>query len=224
MKQIVAIDGPSGAGKSTVSRELAKRLGYVHLDTGAMYRTVALAAIRSGVEMEDEIALDALCDRIRIKLVDTGSGIKVNLDGEDVSELIRSPEMSLASSAVSGVSSVRRHMVRLQREMGSCGGMVAEGRDMGTVVFPDTRAKFYLDASVGERALRRWLELGGPEARDSLDKVEEDMRERDHNDSTRADSPLRLADDAVVVDTTDMSPDEVVDLLFRRVKELEKKP
>ncbi len=97
MKQIVAIDGPSGAGKSTVSRELAKRLGYVHLDTGAMYRTVALAAIRSGVEMEDEIALDALCDRIRIKLVDTGSGIKVNLDGEDVSELIRSPEIGRAS-------------------------------------------------------------------------------------------------------------------------------
>ncbi|NOY85943.1 MAG: (d)CMP kinase [Deltaproteobacteria bacterium] len=221
MKQVVAIDGPSGAGKSTVAGELAKRLGYVHLDTGAMYRAVALAAVRDGLDLEDEIALDALCGRIHINFVNTECGMRVTLDGEDVSDLIRTPEMSRASSAVSGVSSVRRHMVRLQREIGSRGGLVAEGRDMGTVVFPETRAKFYLDAAVGERAKRRWLELSGQGEKDPLDKVEDDMQERDHNDSTRSDSPLRRADDAIIVDTTDMSPEDVVDLIFRRVKELE---
>lgn len=221
MKPIVAIDGPSGAGKSTVARELAMRLGYVHLDTGAMYRTVALAAVRGGLDLKDEVALDDLCSRIHINIISSKRGMKVTLDGEDVTDLIRTPEMSRASSAVSGVSSVRRHMVRIQREMGSRGGLVAEGRDMGTVVFPKTRAKFYLDASVMERAKRRWLELSGRGTKESLDKVADDIRERDHNDSTRVDSPLRRADDAIVVDTTDMSPEDVVDLLFRKVKELE---
>ncbi len=221
MKQIVAIDGPSGAGKSTVARELARRLGYIHLDTGAMYRAVALAAGRARIALNDINALDELCREIDIGLVNTPQGLKVTLQGEDVTLLIRTPEMSSASSAVSSVSEVRRHMVRLQRKIGSGGGVVAEGRDVGTVVFPDAAAKFYLDASVKERAKRRWLELKERGIEEPQENVLNDISARDHNDSTRDDSPLHRADDALVIDTTSKTPEEVVEEIFLSVKELE---
>ena len=221
MRQILAIDGPSGAGKSTLARGLADRLGYLHLDTGAMYRAVAVAARRAGLNPADSEGLSRLCDTLDIRLKRSSEGIRVLLNGEDVTEQIRTPEMSSASSAVSEVSGVRRRMVRLQSEMGKDGGVVAEGRDMGTVVFPDTRAKFYIDASLEERARRRWLELKERGLEEPLEKVLADIRDRDRSDSTRADSPLRQAEDAIYIDSTHMSPEEVLDLICRTVEELE---
>ncbi len=222
MKQIVAIDGPSGAGKSTLSRTLARSLNYLHLDTGAMYRAVALAAIGAGVTLNDPAGLDKLCSVIDIKLKDEPDGLVVMLDGVDVTEQIRTPEISIASSNVSAVSEVRRHMVRLQREMGAQGGVIAEGRDVGTVVFPGTRAKFYIDASLWERARRRHEELKEKGADDTLEQVMAEIEQRDKNDSARSDSPLRIADDAIIVDTTYMTPEEVVKYIAEKVRELEK--
>jgi len=221
VKQIVAIDGPSGAGKSTVARQLARRLGYVHLDTGAMYRAVALAAVRARIALNDNSSLDGLCQNLHLGLENTPGGIKVTLNGEDVTLLIRTPEMSSASSQVSSVSEVRQHMVRLQREIGGGGGVVAEGRDMGTVVFPHTMAKFYLDATLEERGERRWLELREGGLDESLENVLDDIRTRDQNDSNREDSPLRRADDAQAIDTTSKTPEEVVEEIYALVKKLE---
>jgi cytidylate kinase len=221
MKQIVAIDGPSGSGKSTVAALLAKKLGYMHLDTGAMYRTVALAAVLDNVPYDDAKGLDMLCEQIRLEMRRNDDVVSVYLNGRDVTEEIRSPEMSLGSSAVSAVPEVRSHMVRLQREIGSSGGIVAEGRDMGTVVFPDTSAKFYLDGSPEERARRRWLQLKEMGMDDAPEKVRREMDERDQNDTSREHSPLKKADDAINIDTTGMSIDQVIEKLADKVKELE---
>lgn len=221
MKQIVAIDGPSGSGKSTVAAMLSKELGYMHLDTGAMYRAVALAAALDNIPYDDSNRLDELCERIRIEMRQNRDGMSIYLNGRDVSEEIRSPEMSLGSSAVSSISEVRFHMVRLQREIGSSGGIVAEGRDMGTVVFPDTPAKFYLDASPDERARRRWLQLKEMEIDEDPDKVRREMEERDQKDTSREHSPLKRAADAIHIDTTGMTIDQVVEKLAGTVKELE---
>ena len=221
MKQIVAIDGPSGSGKSTVAALLAKKLGYMHLDTGAMYRAVALAAVLDNVPYDDAQGLDMLCEQIRLEMRRNDDVVSVYLNGRDVTEEIRSPEMSLGSSAVSAVPEVRSHMVRLQREIGSSGGIVAEGRDMGTVVFPDTSAKFYLDGSPEERARRRWLQLKEMGMDEAPEKVRREMDERDQNDTSREHSPLKKADDAINIDTTGMSIDQVIEKLADKVKELE---
>jgi cytidylate kinase len=221
MKQIVAIDGPSGSGKSTVAALLSRELGYIHLDTGAMYRAVALAAAMENIAYDDAARLDELCGRIRIDMSQNEDGVVISLNGREVNKEIRSPEMSLGSSAVSSVPEVRTHMVRLQREIGTTGGIVAEGRDMGTVVFPDTPAKFYLDASPDERAGRRWLQLKEMGIDDDQDKVRSEMEERDQKDASREHSPLKPADDAIHIDTTGMSIDQVVKELTDRVKKLE---
>lgn len=221
IKPVVAIDGPSGAGKSTVARMLADKLQYTHLDTGAMYRTVAYAAKCAGIDFGDAPALDKLCAEINIGLMSDGGELKVLLNEDDVTVHIRTPEMSLGSSAVSAVPDVREHMVRLQREIGIAGGIVAEGRDMGTVVFPDTKAKFYLDASVDERAKRRWLELKEKSEDISLETVRREIEERDRNDSLREHSPLKKADDAIYLDSTRISPEEIVRIMARHVKRLE---
>jgi cytidylate kinase len=221
MKQIVAIDGPSGSGKSTVAALLSRELGYIHLDTGAMYRAVALAAAMENIAYDDAARLDELCGRIRIDMSQNEDGVVISLNGREVNKEIRSPEMSLGSSAVSSVPEVRTHMVRLQREIGTTGGIVAEGRDMGTVVFPDTPAKFYLDASPDERAGRRWLQLKEMGIDEDQDKVRSEMEERDQKDASREHSPLKPADDAIHIDTTGMSIDQVVKELTDRVKKLE---
>ena len=221
MKQVVAIDGPSGSGKSTVATLLAKKLGYIHLDTGAMYRAVALAAALEKIPFDDEKRLDGLCERIRIELYRENDGISVFLNGKDVTREIRTPEMSLGSSSVSSVPRVRDHMVRLQRAIGRSGGVVAEGRDMGTVVFPETRAKFYLDASSEERARRRWRQLKEMGQGEDLEKVYEEMVLRDQMDSSREHSPLTMADDAVHIDTTGMTIEAVVEKIEVIVRELE---
>lgn len=192
----------------------------MHLDTGAMYRTVALAASLEDIPYDDNKRLDDLCERIRIEMR-MDDGVSVYLDGREVTEEIRSPEMSLGSSAVSSVPEVRMHMVRLQREIGRSGGIVAEGRDMGTVVFPDTQAKFYLDASPAERARRRWLQLREMGREEDSEKVRKEMDERDLMDASRQHSPLRKADDAIHIDTTGMTIDQVVRELAERVRKLE---
>ncbi|MHB8172909.1 MAG: (d)CMP kinase, partial [Nitrospirota bacterium] len=158
-KPIIAIDGPSGAGKSTVGKMLAKELGYLYIDTGAMYRAIGLKAVRERLDLKEGDALRGLCARTEVKLVQGEGGLKVYLDNEDVSEAIRTPEMGMAASAVSAQPCVRKRLLQLQRRLGEGGGVVLEGRDIGTVVFPEAEVKFYLDADVEERARRRWLEF-----------------------------------------------------------------
>jgi cytidylate kinase len=206
---VVAIDGPSGAGKSTAGRALAARLGYTYVDTGAMYRALAVKALRAGLDLEDGAGLATLLASTRIELLD--SGRRVLLDGEDVTAAIRAREVSGASSRVSVHSAVRAQMRDRQREMGRDGGVVLDGRDVGTAIFPDAEVKFYLDAEPHQRALRRHDELqrGGVQA--SLEAVEREVSERDFADTHRADSPLVRAAEAVALDTTGLGPAEVLD-------------
>ncbi len=218
---VVAIDGPAGSGKSTVARALAARLRYLHVDTGAMYRAVALAAARSGIAFDDGPALGALCRGLSLRQVPGPAGSRTLLGEEDVSNAIRTPEMSLASSTVSAVPEVRAAMASLQRRMGEKGGAVLEGRDIGTVVFPDAEAKFFLTATVEERARRRGDELAARGDPQPIELVRRQMEERDRNDSARAHSPLRRAPDAVEIDTTALTPGQVVELMAVRVRELE---
>jgi CMP/dCMP kinase len=213
---VIAIDGPSGAGKSTVGRALARRLGYVFLDTGAMYRALALKALRSQTSLDDAAGLAALAHDIRIGLEDEGR--RILLDGDDVSADLRTREVSQAASRVSVHPPVRREMVRRQQDMGSLGGVVLDGRDIGTAVFPDADVKFYVDADPARRAVRRHAELVAAGAPADLSAIEREIRERDHADSTRADSPLTRAEGAIPIDTTDDTPDAVVARMMEAVE------
>jgi cytidylate kinase len=198
---VIAIDGPAGAGKSTVAKGVAKALGFTYLDSGAMYRCVALAALDRGIDLEDGERLGELAWSLEIGF----DGDSIRLDGEPVGGKIRSPEVTIAASHVSVHPQVRQAMVKRQRELIASGNYVAEGRDIGTVVSPDSQLKVFLTADEEERARRRAADSGEPIAR-----VQEAMRDRDRRDQDRADSPLRAADESVPVDTTDRSPDEVV--------------
>ena len=213
---VIAIDGPSGAGKSTAGRILAKHLGYVFLDTGAMYRALALMALRRGVPLDAAEDLAALVRAARIELAPGGEA--VSLDGEDVTAAIRSREVSAAASRISVHPAVRREMVSRQREMGRKGGVVLDGRDIGTAVFPDADVKFYVDADPAQRARRRHEELAAAGVSSDLRAIEEEIRQRDQADTTRTDSPLTRAADAVHVDTTGLPPDEVVARLMEVVE------
>jgi len=219
---VVAIDGPSGAGKSTTGRALAAQLGYTYIDTGAMYRALAFKAMRSGVSLDAEEALATLCRASQIELTDGGR--RVLLDGDDVSSELRSREISRASSLVSVHPGVRVEMVARQRELGREGGVVLDGRDIGTAVFPDAEVKIYLDAQPGERAQRRMVELRAAGADVSFETIEKDLRDRDYNDTHRAESPLVRAWDALAVDTTQLSPEEVVERMLAAVRAREGKP
>lgn len=214
---VVAIDGPSGAGKSTAGRRLAERLGYVFVDTGAMYRALALKALRAGVALEAEEALAGLARETRIELIDGGRGVV--LDGIDVTAGIRTREVTVAASSISVHPLVRKEMVARQREMGRVGGVVLDGRDIGTAVFPDADAKFYVDADPGRRAARRHEELRAAGAEADVAAVEREIRERDRADSTRADSPLTRAHDAIHLDTTRLTPEEVVERMLAVVND-----
>jgi len=220
---IVAVDGPAGAGKSTASRRLAERLGFAMVDTGAIYRSVALAAGRRGIAWDDDARLGALLPNLDIRFEPRpGGGQRVLLDGEDVSEAIRTPPMSLGASAVSARAVVRAGLLDLQRRLATAPanrGAVLEGRDIGTVVFPDADAKFFLTASDEVRARRRFEELGAKGGGPSFEEVLADQRKRDRDDSSREVAPLRPAADAVRVDTSGMALDEVVASLVRAVEE-----
>lgn len=217
---IVAIDGPGGAGKSTIARRLAARLGFLYIDTGAMYRAVALWAARQGTSLDDMLALEQLALAADITL--RSDPAQVLLNGEDVSAAIRAPEMSQAASKVSAVSGVRRALVEKQRAMGAAGSVVMEGRDIGTVVFPNADVKIFLDASPEIRAERRLLELkekAASTATASREEVLKELVERDTRDRTRADSPLMQAPDALFVDTSPLTLDQVEEHLLKLVRE-----
>jgi cytidylate kinase len=213
---IVAIDGPAGAGKSTLARRAAARLGFVYIDTGAMYRVVALLAARADVSVEEELKLEQLAAAAEIELTPAG---RVLANGEDVSVAIRAPEISQAASKVSALAGVRRAMVRLQRQMGALHSVVMEGRDIGSVVFPEAQVKVFLDANPAERAARRIAELHAKGVAVDAAEVEREMRERDQRDRTRSEAPLLQAPDAVYLDSTGRSPDEVEEAILQIVRE-----
>ncbi|HEY6008034.1 MAG TPA: (d)CMP kinase [Geobacteraceae bacterium] len=216
---IIAIDGPSGAGKSTITRLLADRLGYLYIDTGAMYRAVALAVQRAGLDVDDEPRLATLCAGISIAFARTNGCCTVLLNGEDVSEQIRTPEISLLTSRVSARQAVRAVLLKNQRQMGAAGGVILEGRDIGTVVFPDADVKFFLSASAQERGRRRYEELRAKGADVSLEQTVAEVIQRDEQDSRREHAPLRQADDAVVIDSTGLAIEAVLERMERVISE-----
>lgn len=215
---VVTVDGPAGSGKSTVSRLLAQRLSFVYLDTGALYRAVALKVSRAGLSAADRPGIAALCAGTDITLALHEGTTRVILDGQDVTDRIRTPEISMLASAVSAVPEVRQRLLALQREAATAGGIVAEGRDMGTVVFPGADVKFFLTAGPEERGRRRWLELKEQGHAMGLDDVIRDVILRDRQDSGREIAPLRPSEDAVLVDSTGKTVEEVVDEMLRVIK------
>ena len=215
-KLLITIDGPAGAGKTTVSRALADRLGYRYIDTGALYRGVALAAQIQGIDRHNDDALKNLCAGLELNFVQHKGGLRLYLNGEDISDRIRSPEITMLASALSARPVVREFLLDLQTDLGKAKAAVFEGRDMGTVVFPEADVKFFLDASTRTRAQRRYAEQKSKSAQ-TLDEVERDIQRRDRNDSTRDVAPLKPAADAIVIDSTEMSVDEVVEYMVSRI-------
>jgi cytidylate kinase len=223
-RPIVAIDGPAGAGKSTVARRLADTLGFVLVDTGALYRTVAVAAKRAGVAWSDESRVGDLANALvaRGAIVfdrDAERGVRVHLDGQDVTDAIREPDIGMGASTVSAHKAVRDALLDLQRQAGRSGGVVLEGRDIGTVVFPHAEVKFFLTARPEVRARRRFDELTAKGQRVTLEDTLADVRRRDEQDTTRAVAPLRQAEDAVLIDNSDFGIDETVARMAARVRE-----
>jgi cytidylate kinase len=215
---IIAIDGPSGAGKSTLGRMLARALNLLYIDTGSMYRAVALAVMESSISASDDVAVGSLAGRVDIDLKGDPDSLRVTLGGLDVTEQIRSEEVTDLSSIISTIPAVRRAMVARQREMGKRGA-VLNGRDIGTVVFPDADVKFFLTALPQARAERRFNEDRAQDPSVSFEETFADMTERDTRDSTRADSPLKTADDAIVVDSTGLPIGEVFQQMMAAVQE-----
>ena len=213
----VAIDGPAGAGKSTIASRLARKLGYVNLESGAMYRALALKAIEWDISFDDEDALDKLAQKSRIRIEPTLGGNRVLLDGRDVSQRVRETDVSEAASRVSVHPAVREWMVARQRELGAGGGVVMEGRDIGTKVFPDADVKIFLDADPVIREQRRIQQQHSRGA--SADSMAAELRERDRRDRTRANSPLEAAPDATLLDSTSLSEDEVLERAEAVVRE-----
>jgi len=211
---VIAIDGPSGAGKSTTARLLAERLGYVYIDTGAMYRAIGWKAKREGIDPSDEEKMADLCRRTEVTIRQVGKTPGFFVDGQDITGEIRTPEMGMMASAVSKSPSVRARLLTLQRDLGSCGGVVMDGRDIGTVVFPDADSKFFLDASAEERGRRRYLELKAKGMDVDLMQITQEIRYRDSQDSGRSIAPLRRADDAVLIDSTTMDIDTVLNKML----------
>lgn len=214
---VVTIDGPAGSGKTTVSKLLARRLGYRYLDTGALYRAVAVAVQRSDANPDDDTALAALCGRIHLDLQETADGARVLLDGKDITGVLRAPAISLLASTISARPVVRTFLLETQRTLGAQKSLVAEGRDMGTVVFPHAEAKFYLDADPRIRARRRFEELQAAGSGPSLTVVEQEMVQRDRNDTTRSVSPLKPAADAIRIDASDLTAEQVVGRMLERI-------
>jgi cytidylate kinase len=224
---IVAIDGPAGAGKSTVARRLADALGFVLVDTGAMYRVVAVAAKSAGIAWSDSEGVGKLADALVARGAlsferDAERGVRVRLDGADVTDAIRMPDIGMGASTVSAVKAVRDALLELQRQAGRAGGVVLEGRDIGTVVFPDAEVKFFLTARPEVRAKRRYDELVAKGQTVTFEATLADVRQRDEQDTTRAVAPLKQAPDALLVDSSDFGIDETVARMVARVRERER--
>ncbi|MBQ8495150.1 MAG: (d)CMP kinase [Clostridia bacterium] len=215
----IAIDGPAGAGKSTIAKRLAAELHFVYVDTGALYRTVGLAALRRGIDPTDVEGVESLLPSICVELTYIDDTQRVLLDGEDVSELIRTPEVSMAASAVSAMPAVRKFLFHLQREIASSHNVIMDGRDIGTVVLPHAQVKIFLSASAEDRARRRYDEMLAKGMEAVYEDVLEDMKQRDYNDSHRAAAPLKPADDAIMVDTTGNTLEESIAMMKKLVEE-----
>lgn len=207
---VIAIDGPSGAGKSTVARVLAERLGYTYIDTGALYRAIGWKARQEGIDPADEQAMERLCMEINVSLANTDGAPGIYVDNQDVSRAIRTPEMGMMASAVSKSPAVRARLLDVQRELGAGGGVVMDGRDIGTVIFPDADVKFYLDASAEERGRRRYRELKEAGLAVDLATITGEIQERDQQDSGRDIAPLSRAADALPIDSSRLSVEDVV--------------
>ncbi len=216
---IVTIDGPAGSGKTTLSRMLADKLGFDYVDTGALYRGVAWQVLRKGVAVDDNAALGRLCQDLSLELIRQKGDLHLWVDGVDVTDRIRTPEISMAASAVSAQPTIRECLLGLQRSLGQNRRAVFEGRDMGTVVFPDAQIKFFLEADLEVRAQRRFQELT-PQTDTEFKDVKADMKKRDANDSSRALAPLKPASDAVMIDTTDLSIPQVLDQLMQHINSI----
>lgn len=216
-KLVITIDGPAGAGKSTVSKILANKLGYVYLDTGALYRALAYKALNLKIKFEDPFALKSLCYDTEVILKNIGGQMKVYVDGEDVEEKIRTEEVGLVASKISTFAVVREKLLDLQRKAGNQGGIVAEGRDMGSVVFTDADYKFYLDATLEERTKRRYKELLLKGISAEYKSIQKDMMERDKQDKQREIAPLKAPEGAIKIDSDNLSIEEVVQKIMSNI-------
>ena len=217
MKKIsIAVDGPSAAGKSSIAKIVAKQLGYIYIDTGAMYRCVGYYCLKNKLDIKDESLVSGILDQIKIEMDNNNH---VYLNGEDVSKEIRQDEVSMSASIVSSYQAVRSFLVEQQRQMASVGGVILDGRDIGTVVLPDAQLKIYQIASVETRAKRRFLENQERGLKADLETIKQDIEQRDHQDMHRAISPLKQADDAIVLDTSDLTLTQVVERVLELVEE-----
>ena len=219
-KLVIAIDGPAASGKSTTAKLTAERLGYMHIDTGAMYRAMTLKVLEQKIDVNDAERIGNLAEETEVRLRRKRNELQVLLDNQDVTKRIRSQAVSSAVSAVSSVMKIREALVREQRSMGNNGGIVLEGRDIGTVVFPNADIKIFMIANVEERARRRQRELRQTGIEVDIEKLEKEIVERDRKDSERSLSPLRKADDAIVLDTSDMTIEQQVEFIIHKAKEI----
>ena len=214
----IAIDGPAGAGKSSVAKEVAARLGFIYVDTGALYRAIGVNALKNGIKTDDTEAIIAILPETKVELRYVDGAQRVILNGEDVSETIRLPEASMAASNVSAIPAVREFLLDLQRDMAKNNNVIMDGRDIGTVILPDAQYKFFLTASAEVRAERRYKELVEKGTTVDFDALLSEIKQRDYNDSHRATAPLRQADDAVFVDSSDMTKEEVIEYIASQIK------
>jgi CMP/dCMP kinase len=221
-KPVIAIDGPAASGKSTTARLVAQRLGYLYIDTGAMYRAAGLKALRLGIPISDRVAVNAMMEQTEISQKAGQQGPVTFLDGADVSGMIRSPEVSQAASDISAISEVRQRLVKLQQQMGRAGGVVMEGRDITTVVFPTAEVKVFMKASIQERAKRRRAELEAKGTTMNLKELEKQIECRDQQDSQRDDSPLTCTPDSLVIDTSKLTVDQQVEMVIARAEKIQK--